>query len=191
VVYSSKGERIINLDPYLNLNRSRPDIKVNTNPLLKRLVEAVNGIREIRISNIAQELSTIETTGNYNSLVIVPSEAEEGTIETQAAEFLKKNELKGRICQQYVVKDTSSRQILGLNGKAPGLYFLSVVSDNLLPEYKQQVDTFKIGEKDFCLVPANLDLSEIFVFPPARPTLSATEVVLNVYINRNSNTSQL
>lgn len=45
IIYSNKGEKLVPVDSYLNKNYSRPEIQLESRPLMKRLVEAVNGIR--------------------------------------------------------------------------------------------------------------------------------------------------
>ena len=38
VVYNNRGEKVVNVDAYLNRNRERPELKVNSQPLVKRLI---------------------------------------------------------------------------------------------------------------------------------------------------------
>jgi hypothetical protein len=59
VVYNNKGEKIVSIDPYLNYNRDRPELQVNSKPLVKRLIETINGCRELRLTNITQEIAII------------------------------------------------------------------------------------------------------------------------------------
>ena len=59
VIYSDSGEKVINLEPYLNHNRRSPGVRVNNQQLIRRIVEAVNGNREIRLNNVMKEVSTV------------------------------------------------------------------------------------------------------------------------------------
>lgn len=90
-----------------------------------------------------KQVNTVEKVQEYSSIFVIPGENQEK--EDSLKEFMKSHEIKSKYCQQYVVKDQQSLQVLGLAGKEPGIYLLSALNQNVLPEARKSMKTFKIG----------------------------------------------
>jgi hypothetical protein len=69
IIYGPNGERLINIDPYINRSRKHPHLIPNRKPLHRRLVETLNLYREVGLENLAAELAAIENDPNYVALV--------------------------------------------------------------------------------------------------------------------------
>jgi hypothetical protein len=52
ILYGPNGEKLINIDPYINKCKTKPGIKLDVKPLNKRLIESLNIYREVSIENI-------------------------------------------------------------------------------------------------------------------------------------------
>jgi hypothetical protein len=77
--------------------------------------------------------------------VVVPDEKDTNKTEEELSSYLKHHQVKSKTCSRYIVRDEHSRKILGLSGKTPGIYLLSPVNNNLLPDFKEKTIDFKIG----------------------------------------------
>lgn len=94
---------------------------------MKRLIESLNGYKEVGLENIHKELRSMDVDSNYVALYTA---AEENYKTENSIKVLKKFEkeysTKSKNVQKFVVKDDQTRRLLGLKSNDPNKVYLLV-----------------------------------------------------------------
>jgi hypothetical protein len=69
ILYGPNGEKLINIDNFINKSRTRSNLQLNAKPLMRRIIESLNGYKEIGLDNISKELNSIDNDSNYIALL--------------------------------------------------------------------------------------------------------------------------
>lgn len=69
ILYGPNGEKLINIDSYINRNKANPQSKLSSKQLMKRITESLNLYREVGIDNLHKELYSIDNNNNYVALL--------------------------------------------------------------------------------------------------------------------------